>query len=265
VKRHLALVLICIALFVRFGNFRDQPKSHQAPGALTVRGLQLGMTRADVIAKLGPPLQEVESDVFPRLRTASYRTVSGWPDPEIIYSAQGRIMGVAGESLEWPGSSITPSNTLPQALKYFPEALELRHAYVHPAAPGEYFVATRRLMLYSESTGFWSADRFARAELAVPFLMNYMVRPEQFNNAFLLETAGKIQKPNYSELIKAKIIGCFQCCKVLTGKPRWTKRTANFEPTGICPYCDQQTLLGGEATVITSANLKTVHDAWLEP
>lgn len=263
-KRHLALVLISIALVVKFWPVQDQPESDGTPGELSVRGVKLGMTRAEVMAKLGPPIQEVGREAYPRMTTASYKHVVGWPDPEITYSAQGRVIGVSGESLEWPGASITPSHSLPQALKYFPEALELRHAYLHPFSPGAYLVERRKLMLSSISTGFFSPDQFARAELAVPFLMKYTVRPEQFENAIILLTADKIKSHNYSQLTQAKTIGCFQCCKVLKTKPKWTKRSGRFEPTGICPYCEHQTLWGA-ATVITSDFLRTIHEAWLEP
>lgn len=119
-KRHLALVLVLIALFVKFwpaGEQRAENDPNQ--GLLTVRGLRLGMTRDEVLKKLGPPVREVASDVYRHFKEARYKQSQGFGEPEVTYNAQGRIVSVSGESLEWPGGSFAQSTDLKQIKRFF--------------------------------------------------------------------------------------------------------------------------------------------------
>lgn len=128
-----------------------------------------------------------------------------------------------------------------------------------------YFCYDRNLMLYTEATGLFSPHRFDRAELSVPYLIRYFLQAGEFRNPVISATASRVELPNRKGLLGAKTIGCFQCCKVLPGEPNWTvEQSVKVEPTGICPFCRHDTLLGG-ASEITPSYLKSVHDAWLEP
>ena len=186
-------------------------------------------------------------------------------DTQVTYSAKGRVVEVIGKSLEWSGGSLTSALDERDTLGLFPEAVQIGRANYHPGAAGRYFCVGRKLMLFTEATGIFSPHRFDRAQLAVPYLMKSF-HPVEFRNRVISETATRIEMPNRSRLLKSKVVGCFQCCKVLPGQPKWTVTySAATEPTGICPFCDHATLLGGVAREITPAYLKTVHDAWLEP
>jgi len=266
-KRLLVLLVIVTALLVKFWPFKDPPipPDHDR-NALSVRGVRLGMARADVLQKLGPPAQEAESDVVRHFSVARYqKTPWDQRDPQVTYSAQGRVVEVTGRSLEWAGGSLTTDLTERDALGLFPESVELSRANYHPGGPGRYFCAGRNLMIFTESTGLFSPHRFDRAQLAVPYFMRSF-HPAEFRNSVILETSARIKIPNRSRLLKAKVVGCFQCGKVLPGKPKWTvTHSPATEPNGVCPYCDHDTLLGGVPGEITPTYLKKVHDAWLEP
>lgn len=266
-KRQLILVVVATALLVKFWPAQDLSTP---PGAvlcaMTIRGLRLGMTRAEVIQLIGPPLQETESQAFRQCTEARYQKNSWEQDPQVTYSSGGRVVAVVGKSLEWPGTSLAADLAEKKLLGLFPEAVELRQANYHPGAPGMYFCCRRNLMLYTEATGLFSPHRFGRAQLSVPYLIRHFLHPAEFRDPVISATASRIELPNRARLLQAKAIGCFQCCKVLPGKPRWTvERSADVEPTGICPFCAHETLLGGGVGEITPAYLKAVHQAWLEP
>jgi len=261
-KRHLALVLIVIALFVKFWPGRGlNSHSDQVSGALTVRGLHLGMTRKEVLQKLGPPLEEVESDIYRHFKETRYKQSQGFGDPEIIYDAQGLAVSVSGETLEWPGGSLSRSVGLKQVMRFFPELLELRTPIYHPYMPGAYYAEGRNLMLSLESGGMFSTPNFVRAELTVPYL-TFEVRPNQFKNRLLSDTADRIKRPNRLKLLNSRAIGCFQCCRVLHTQPKWPADPQHRD-WGVCPYCDQDMLVGGSSSEITPEFLSLLHKAWL--
>lgn len=65
-----------------------------------IRGVDLGMFRAQVDALHGPPLSEKVDDIYPGSFTvAKYNDNGTFGDPQITYDSSGRVVEVSGQSL----------------------------------------------------------------------------------------------------------------------------------------------------------------------
>jgi len=68
----LLILLIVVALASRYWRPNpDLSKSSSSVPPFTVRGLKLGMTRGEVVARLGRPLEEKQDDIYPVFRMPS--------------------------------------------------------------------------------------------------------------------------------------------------------------------------------------------------
>jgi len=247
------LTVLLIALVIRYWPRTTTPDP--VPGdPLSIYGISLGMTRAEVEKRLGPPAASWRDDIYPSFPRVNYRASrDSWGEPGIQYSPEGRVAWVGGATLEWPGGKVFPKQSESSLLRLFPAGKQIKPPIYHPYMPGEYYLPARRLVLWIAAPGIFDSHQFERAELAVPFLNGFK---EVSGNAICDKTGPLFRKPNRALLEHVKQVSCLCCLRML-------KKPPVFRATGesFCPYCGEMALLAD----VSPEYLRQVHDAWLKP
>lgn len=154
----LAFCLIGVAMLM--GWFWAPTLPATAP--LSVCGIRPGMTRGQVIRILGKPQVQGASYAYYDEYLKSFHPSDKFRKPEIFFGESGRVIGVAGPSLEWPGGSLAKGTSLKSALTLFPACSPVRPPRVDGRFGdfGIYDCPQNQLEIFSILTDGW----FAREE-----------------------------------------------------------------------------------------------------
>ncbi len=267
-KRHFELIglVLLIAIFARWQlqpKSETQPIASARPGNVSIYGVSLGMTKAEVEKLLGTPKLEKADEVYHVFTEANYKSseLNTYGEPDILYSSENRVVSVEGASLEWNGGKLTKLNDQSVIANFFPEAIILQGPSVEPAMPGSRYLPDRKLMISVETHGFFSTHTFFRAELSIPYL--YPARTywatNSTSNDLLTEAAHLNNHSDKKSLAGCEVIGCFYCRKIFKTRPNLADVGDN---PAQCPTCKQDALIGGTTTKITASYLQQVHQAF---
>ena len=242
----------------------SENQARKAPSAdeLSIRGIKLGMTREEVVALLGQPLEEEPDGYYADLFTvASYKERGYCADPGVTYNLQGRVVGVYGDHLEWNSGGLNSRSTLDTILHHFPNPSSEREAAFHPAFPGQYVYPERNLVIETEDPGLWESQRFLRAELQIPFLFPMCSYWWDAKTPEILARTARSSGDNRELLSQSEVIGCYLCTELIEQPIEYE---GDRDP-GSCPKCGHCALIGGSKTEMTTAYLEQVREAWFTP
>lgn len=268
-RRWAELVLLVLAVAV-LARYRPAPEPlhdaphPQAPTALSIVGIHLGMTRDEVVNKLGPPAKDEPIGYYPGFRSAKYGSgIYGQPD--LVYDAQNRVVSVEGDALRWRGGAVQAGISMEEVSALLPNLVEIRAPASHPAGPGELYLPGSNITLLSECHGYLFANEpntLYRVQLSVPYFSRTYWTRLSHTDDLLTRTAERCFRSNRASVESAQVVGCFYCLKILHTKPFYFE---SEKDCACCPDCKAQALLAGSRSEITPDHLRQVHNAWLEP
>ena len=267
-KRHFELIglVLLIAIFARWQlqpKSETQPIASARPGKLSIYGVSLGMTKAEVEKLLGKPKLEKVDDIYEVFTKAKYKNSEKYAfgEPDILYSSAGRVISVSGASLEWRGGRLRANDDESVVVGFFPNGTVLRSPSYHPYFPGERYSPEHRLTLNLEVDKLFSTAKFCRANLSIPYLYpgRTYYATKSTSDDLLTEAAHLNDHSNRKSLATCEVIGCFYCRKIFKTRPNLPDVGDN---PAQCPTCKQDALIGGAATKITASYLQQVHQAF---
>lgn len=259
----LAMVIVIVALVTQTTWESESTEADVSrPTAIRIRGVNLGMSRAQVDALHGPPLSEKVDDIYPGSFTvAKYNDNGVFGDPQITYDSSGRVVEVSGQSLEWDNGHFTEKTPESEILKTFPKPDDYSRAVYHPWFPGRCVYPEKDLVIETGTESMFGGTYFLRATLGVPFIFPLDSYWRHSDSGNLLSVTGRMSGgPNRKQLLESEVVGCFFCVELISERPVF-----HDGKTGACPKCNSNSLLAGTREEISVEFLEEVHAAWLNP
>lgn len=259
------LLLVVIAFFVRLLGAPENVEQVAQPIAqeLSIRGIKLGMSRAEVVHQLGEPLLEKASESNPLYFTiAMYKDAGPFGDPQITYDAKARVVAVSGESLEWRTGQLTKETSQTDIQEFFPNPKWFSRPAYHPWSPGRSFYPKSDLIIQTSVESLFGSAKFWRAELQVPFMYPMDGYWRESNAPGPLGRIARLTRKNRSRLETAETIGCFFCIQIVQEPPVFYDYNRD---TGACPECGGYWLLTGTREKVTLGLLSELNTVWMNP